>query len=324
MKKILMTSLMLCLVVVLTGCTENGHPAQSVSFDMRFSEVTYQIDASAFQLAEFEGPSGIAFIPGRVIIADSSNNCLFAFDEDGAYIERVGMIGKGPLQFFSPTSLCYQDGMLYVLDARNNRIQVLDDQLAYVRSYELNPIDSELSYKSIVIGSDGDIYIASAYTLKQYAHVYRVDIKTGTQYQIGIDVIGSLAVAENGALLFANSYEITHEQGSTTAKSGNNYLFDIRNNKLHKLAELPYKYATQDFLCHKENLYALSLGYASLDRFSMDGTYIETLYKFPDVPEGVLQFNCLVYQPEEDYFLVSSPTTSSVYCLRSTDIKKEP
>lgn len=322
MKKLLLASLVLCLVIVLAGCSASRNAKHSTNFEMRSSEKTYKIDESVFQSAEFREPAGIAFVSEQVIIADSGSNCLFVFDENGEYSKKIGSIGKGPLQFFSPTSICYQDGLLYVLDARNNRIQVLDDQFSYARSFELTPIDSEISYKDIVVGYDGDIYVTSAYSVKQYAHIYRIDTKTETQYQIGTDVIGSLTITDSGTLLFANSYEITHEKGSTVAKSGSNYLYDIKDNKLHMIAELPYKYATQDFLHSGENLYALSLGYASLDKFSLDGDYIETLYEFPDVPEGVLQFNCLVYQENEDYFLASSPTTSKVYCIRSADVKR--
>ena len=54
--------------------------------------------------------------------------------------------------------------------------------------------------------------------------------------------------------------------------------------------ELPYKYGPADFIVEGNDLYVLSCAWARLDHFTLDGTYIETLFQFEEMlyPESRL------------------------------------
>jgi hypothetical protein len=321
MKKIALLFILLFTALGIVACQSNGEPDENLPLSIRMSEDVYEIDESFIQFPQFESPTGISFFSNSIVVADSGKSCLFVFDTDGKYVKTIGSIGMGPLQFFSPTGVYARGDLLYVVDARNNRVQILDEQFEYVNAYALEPIDSEMSYRDIVVDNDGMMYVSSEYGPAKYAHIYRIDPQTCVQYQIGNDIIGSVAITHDNAVLFANSLEISHEKGSTIARSGENYLYTVSSNKVNIVATLPYKYEPQDFLCKEGNLYMIGFGHAAIDKFTLDGTYIETMYQFQR-QDQVYEFHTIVYDAQDEYFLISSPNYAKVFCVRLSAVKE--
>ncbi len=62
----------------------------------------------------------------RILVADSGNNRLQAFDSEGRFVSAFGSAGPGPGQFSDPQGLAViGDGHVIVADRGNNRLQVL-------------------------------------------------------------------------------------------------------------------------------------------------------------------------------------------------------
>ena len=71
---------------------------------------------------QFQRPSGLAWREGRVFIADSQNNCIHIYKDDGKY---VGVLGdaKSPLDFNLPYDITLApDGAFYVIEYGAGRL----------------------------------------------------------------------------------------------------------------------------------------------------------------------------------------------------------
>lgn len=84
---------------------------------------------------QFDGPTGVVtwvqpcdsgLCPTRLLVADSDNHRLQAFDEFGNFISAYGSFGDGPGQFDAPQGLAINSqGQVIVADTGNHRLQVL-------------------------------------------------------------------------------------------------------------------------------------------------------------------------------------------------------
>ena len=75
----------------------------------------------------FDMPCGLVFgLNGYLIVADSYNNRLQIFDQNGRFVEAVGCFGSELGEFKNPKGLTVNESrdMLFVCDTGNNRIQV--------------------------------------------------------------------------------------------------------------------------------------------------------------------------------------------------------
>ena len=77
---------------------------------------------------QFSEPSGISIdSSGNIYVADSLNNRIQKFDDQGAFILKWGSAGSGIGQFDSPQGIAIDSSdCVYVVDRSNNRIQKFD------------------------------------------------------------------------------------------------------------------------------------------------------------------------------------------------------
>jgi DNA-binding beta-propeller fold protein YncE len=94
-------------------------------------------------LDQLNGPEGIDVAPnGGMIIADTGNNRVLIWDEDGKPVAAYGTFGsradwKNPPQFSHPTAVFFNPSSkkIFVSDALNQRVVVLDEKGLVVASW---------------------------------------------------------------------------------------------------------------------------------------------------------------------------------------------
>lgn len=306
--------LMAC-ALLLSGCGAGKGGGQTdyrpVASDVAYEQVDFlQADVP---LGE---PTGIVCTNKNIVVADRKGHTLRLFDLDGRYAGKVGSIDKAPLQFYAPTGLAWQNNLLYVLDARNCRVQVLDEDYGFVRDYDLTPIDSENAYRDITVTADGTIYITAEHPLPKYATIYRIDGRTGRQSTIGNAMVGSVCVAPDGGVLFAQSHEMHKEKGTYEMRSGACSLYSVESGAPVELHALPYKATVRDIIATDECLYALAFGYATIDRLSPDGVYMDSIFFF-DRQEEMQGFYAFAHLPDREMFLVTYPDEGKIVCIHA-------
>lgn len=97
---------------------------------------------------DFSGPQGVAFAPdGRIYVADTGNNRVCVFDENGRFLFEFGGFGVAkpapgvmatwkPGLMNMPTGIDVdENGEVYVADFKNDQIQVFDSEGKFLRRF---------------------------------------------------------------------------------------------------------------------------------------------------------------------------------------------
>jgi DNA-binding beta-propeller fold protein YncE len=106
------------------------------------------------ELGQFETPAGIAVwnqpcpLPqseacsDRILVVDSGNNRLQAFDTAGNFVSAYGQFGSGSSQFNDPQGIAIdRAGRIIVVDRGNNRLKALSfdgEKFSFIRHFTAN------------------------------------------------------------------------------------------------------------------------------------------------------------------------------------------
>jgi hypothetical protein len=108
--------------------------AKSVLEPRKFFQPYKVIGCEGEEAAEFKHPLGVAVSPidGQIYVADSWNNRLQVFDENGVFKRAIDKIGR--IEFHYPYSIHIDEkGRIYVSDQSLIRIKVFDSNFNLIR-----------------------------------------------------------------------------------------------------------------------------------------------------------------------------------------------
>ena len=110
-------------------------------------------------------PCDVTVYNGEVFVADTGNNRVAVFSQDGQLVRTIGSQGSGPGEFSGPRGVAISpDGELYVSDQRNGRIQVLTLQGVYIREFGKRQLRSQhkllTSHKHVLVADYGNNRVA--------------------------------------------------------------------------------------------------------------------------------------------------------------------
>ena len=305
------TSIFLLSCSFLFGCTDvtqsnvnNEHEIELII------NSNYVLDNHYFKDYTFNKPSGIYIKNDIIIISDSTNNCLVLFDLNGAFIREIGSVGNGELEFLHPTSINFNGEYYIILDSGNNRVQLLNENFIYVDEIQLPNNFTKYNHYIDIASDENNIYATTNNINVKNSKLYMVDIDKKIVHTYGSDINGYLSLY-NGNIYYYNSLELIHDKKSDTGRNGNNYMYNFVDGQTNLIRELPYKYCPQDFLYTEDKIYIISDYYSSVDTYSIECDYIETLYKF----EEYAQIRYLAYDEQNDIIYFTSPENSAVYRL---------
>ena len=75
---------------------------------------------------------------GEVYITDAGNNCIYIFNSEGKFLNKIGQAGQGPGDLLNPMFLDFDnEGNFYVYESKNKRISILDKEGKYVGGFRL-------------------------------------------------------------------------------------------------------------------------------------------------------------------------------------------
>lgn len=120
-----------------------------------------------FGKGQFKRPTGIAYDAsgGRIFVADTHDNNIKIFDDDGNLLDTIGKFGNKEGEFNSPTYLAYKDGELYVTDTLNSRIQIFSAAGKFIRSIGKRGlyVGDLPRPKGVAVDQDHNIYVVESY-----------------------------------------------------------------------------------------------------------------------------------------------------------------
>ena len=110
-------------------------------------------------------PWDVTVYKGEIFVADTGNNHVAVFSQDGQLVRTIGSAGSGPGQFSGPRGVAISsDGELYVSDQGNGCIQVLTLQGVYIREFGKGQLRSQhkllTSDKHVLVADYGNNRVA--------------------------------------------------------------------------------------------------------------------------------------------------------------------
>jgi DNA-binding beta-propeller fold protein YncE len=113
--------------------------------------------------SQFDDPEGIAInASGHVYVADTGNNRIQVFEDDGTFVNQWGSIGSSNGLFNEPTGITINEtGHVFVVDKKNNRIQVFDENGNYIDQWgSFGPGKGQFNNPHGIVINNGRIYVS--------------------------------------------------------------------------------------------------------------------------------------------------------------------
>lgn len=321
----------LCFLLILCSCQSNKarvpyESEKAGAVPVIYNEA-YNTELWLSSETGIKSPAGILCRDNDMIVCDYTGNKLVVLDYDGKPIKTVGKLGYGELEFVEPTGITQWNDEIYVLDAGNSRIQVLNNNLEFDRWIKLAELTFHAlddRYISIAINDNGDIYVTS--NTVDEDNVYVKILRGDEVISLNKQVSGYVA-SFDGKIYADNVYEVfTDEKAeSVTGTFANHHLYEITNDKINEVFSFPFKYAPAGFFIEDNSIYTASSCWGRLDRFSLDGKYVETLADFyqKTESEGLSQVSTKLYvakAPNGDFFVSN---TKSGFLYHITQNRKD-
>lgn len=261
---------------------------------------------------QIDTPAGVLCRDQDIILIDRGKDCLIQTDYDGNYIKSVGETGNGPLEFVSPTGITSFQDKIYVIDAGNNRVQILTKDLQFEGEISLTT-DSDLPtvYENIAVESEHTIYLCGNSLMDRYITKW----KDGEMTKIGENFYGSI-YGNEGQIYAVNRGNIcvdTDEIAMSVA-SGDNYLFQIKNDKLIVLSKLPDGLSVNAFTCFNDKLICFASSLAKMYEFNTEGEWEKTLAEFSNL-NGKIDLRNYISVSNLQQIFITNPQTGDVFSI---------
>ena len=230
------------------------------------------------------GIAGMFCDKDALFLCVTSENKIHICNYDGSVIHSIGELGIAPGEFNHPTALSVYENNIYVLDSNNHRIQVFDESNSILRSIDLVDFgDSNRSYyNSIAIDGDGSVYVSSCSPRVDNSNVYYISEDHDFEPQIVLSSFYGSLYSQYGVVYALSNMEAFRSDKEEGFESGQNYLYELKEMAVANKIQFPYKYSPTCFLVKGDSVICVSYTFTTLDRFSKNGEYLETIYDFDD------------------------------------------
>lgn len=219
-----------------------------------------------------------------IAILNSEKSNIQVIDWDGNILKTIGRVGSGELEFNKPSAICFNDYLekYYIYDSGNSRVVVLDADFNFIENINIKfPVDhyikelgSEDDSTSIAVDNDENIYMLPyiVYSEKT-AYLYKFD-KNGNAEKLYDFLCGVLKMID-GKIYLIQNMEFYQFDKEFYAYMGEEYLFELIDDKLIEICSLPYKYYTDDIEISNDDIYLYSSSWVSLQKFKLKNNSVE-------------------------------------------------
>lgn len=258
-------------------------------------------------------PMGIAYDNGRIFICDSEENTVKIFDDEFNFLYSIGSTGNEIGCFLNPSDITILDGKAYVLDSGNNRLQIIDMEGVPIATKHLLNLSAAQNkyYSHLSVTSPSEF----AFTVQDIGEIAQIYWWNGSDIESIYSPFMGSVYSSAGRTYAINLYEFTQMSiEHTVAESGKNSLLVFNGRTLESETALPYMYSTADFAVLDDQLFVLSSLWNRLDRFDLQGNYIETIAQFSfDSDKPVKYDSYLAVDEMNSKFYITVKENSIIY-----------
>lgn len=264
------------IAISIFGCSNDMKTETDCLENFEFQEnIQYELEKFIGEDNTLQMPGGIVCYEDILYVADKDADTIRKYDLTGTLLCEIGNTGNGEGELLSPSALAVdQTGNIYVAEEGNYRISIFDKEGKFQNCMKLEELEKKKvnDFFDLEVNKDGTIFL----TLKSYKeNVCRLYvIKDGNIEKTTKSVSGVLGTnEEKSAIVYFQSNK--WEDGFLYSDTG--YLGVVENDKIKKLAALPESYGARDAVVYNNHIFAFS-NYCTLDCFTLEGEYVETVF----------------------------------------------
>lgn len=264
------------LFISMSGCGDQTKNETEYLENFEFQEnIQYDLETIIDKDSNLQTPEGIVCYNDALYVADKGADTIKKYDLNGKLILEIGKTGNAEGELLSPSALAIdQNGNIYVAEEGNYRIQMFNKDGDSQQCIELSDLKKKKvnDFLDLEVDKEGTLFLTLRSYKEDVCRLYLIkegEVSTTTKSISGI--LGSNKEKTNVFYFQSNKWE----DGFLYSDAG--YLGVIENDTIKKLALLPESYGARDAVVYDNCIYAFS-SYCTLDRFTLEGKYLETVY----------------------------------------------
>lgn len=244
-------------------------------------------------------------------ICDSENNRILKCGLNGESPCSIGCIGNGKCEFIKPKCIAINSENICVYDYGNKRIQIISKTGEFIKEYLLDDFN-HLSYVTDVEITDNNSVYFSIISFNDSINEAGIYKATDEGYVLIKDLAVSNLGKDNDSkdVFYILKCELKNksEWGSGYSEIGR-----ISERNVSIVAAVSNFYSPVDIALVGDNIYVWDNAFKSIDKFSINGKYTETIYNEPINNEIKLYYGfCADYQGN---FYISDRDSNKIYKL---------
>lgn len=123
-------------------------------------------------IGQFDQPNGLAIdSQGLLYVADTFNNRIQKFTQDGKFLMEFGACGYHPGQLYYPERLLIKDDYLYISEHKNHRLSVFTTDGRFVRCFGKEENEGGFNWpRGIAFDNEGHLYVCDYHNYCIYVY----------------------------------------------------------------------------------------------------------------------------------------------------------
>ncbi len=261
------------------------------------------IEKWTFEKTSVKAPAGIVFLGDFIYVTDKDSDAIVVLDKNGDF-KRDST--ESNLYLFEPTVIKTDGEFLYVIDSGYNQLKILSQNFDLINSINLPGLYLGDQYWDLEIIEE-KIYLTAGTPIIETTGIFELN-KAGTVHQFGKKFVGYLSNF-SGDLMAINAMEYFEGEDETGqyvrgVQAGRNGLFEVNGDEFEKKFAYVSQYTPLDFLLVNNYIYVFSGAGSNIDKYSVDGQYLETVLNL-DYADFYVQLesmnnSILLIRPTED------------------------
>lgn len=279
--------------------------------DFEFKEnIQYELKELIGGENKLRMPQGIVCYDDVLYIADQDADTIKKYDLNGKLLSEIGKTGNGEGELLSPSALAVdQEGNIYVAEEGNFRISIFHKDGKFQRSIELAELKEkkENDFYDLEVDKEGTIFLTLDSMEESVCNLYV--IKDGEVKSTTKSVSGVFGTNEDKSEISYFQSRRWEEEG---VYSDTGYLGVIEKDNIKRLAMLPQGYGARDAIVYDNCIYAFN-EYCTLDRFTLEGKYLETVFS-TESNSSTAGYSYMTVDKKGNFYL-SDERTGMIYKL---------